>query len=197
MALVGGLGTITGPIVGAFIIITMQNYLASFGEFVPGDPGRDLRRDRDGLPQGTGRRGSPTGGRRAARRADLARADRRGLLAGIAAVGGVRHQAILELARIAQLVDQHDAGDHQHRHDTEHDQLFWRVRRPRAPLRWAPDIPPDPTGFGSWLTCSIGGPRAGIGRRVGCVRDGGGGSRPSAAGVCRLPSARSGRDRDR
>ena len=34
MALVGGLGTITGPIVGALIIITMQNYLASFGEFV-------------------------------------------------------------------------------------------------------------------------------------------------------------------
>lgn len=34
MALVGGLGTISGPIVGAFIIITMQNYLASFGEFV-------------------------------------------------------------------------------------------------------------------------------------------------------------------
>lgn len=34
MALVGGLGTITGPIVGSFIIITMQNYLASFGEFV-------------------------------------------------------------------------------------------------------------------------------------------------------------------
>jgi branched-chain amino acid transport system permease protein len=34
MALVGGLGTITGPIVGAFTIVTMQNYLASFGEFV-------------------------------------------------------------------------------------------------------------------------------------------------------------------
>jgi branched-chain amino acid transport system permease protein len=34
MALVGGLGTITGPVVGAFIIVTMQNYLASFGEFV-------------------------------------------------------------------------------------------------------------------------------------------------------------------
>ncbi len=34
MALVGGLGTIIGPVVGAFIIITMQNYLASFGEFV-------------------------------------------------------------------------------------------------------------------------------------------------------------------
>jgi len=34
MALVGGLGTIIGPVVGAFIIITMQNYLASAGEFV-------------------------------------------------------------------------------------------------------------------------------------------------------------------
>jgi branched-chain amino acid transport system permease protein len=34
MALVGGLGTIIGPIVGAFIIITMQNYLAATGEFV-------------------------------------------------------------------------------------------------------------------------------------------------------------------
>ena len=34
MALVGGLGTITGPVIGAFIIVTMQNYLASFGEFV-------------------------------------------------------------------------------------------------------------------------------------------------------------------
>src|SRR5436190_9259593 len=34
MALVGGLGTIVGPVVGALIIVTMQNYLASFGEFV-------------------------------------------------------------------------------------------------------------------------------------------------------------------
>ena len=34
MALVGGLGTITGPVVGAFIIVTMQNYLAGAGEFV-------------------------------------------------------------------------------------------------------------------------------------------------------------------
>jgi len=34
MALVGGLGTIFGPVIGAFIIVTMQNYLASFGEFV-------------------------------------------------------------------------------------------------------------------------------------------------------------------
>jgi len=34
MALVGGLGTIIGPVVGAFIIVTMQNYLAATGEFV-------------------------------------------------------------------------------------------------------------------------------------------------------------------
>jgi branched-chain amino acid transport system permease protein len=34
MALVGGLGTIIGPVIGAFIIVTMQNYLASAGEFV-------------------------------------------------------------------------------------------------------------------------------------------------------------------
>ena len=34
MALVGGLGTIIGPVVGAFVIVTMQNYLAALGEFV-------------------------------------------------------------------------------------------------------------------------------------------------------------------
>jgi len=34
MALVGGLGTIIGPVVGAFVIVTMQNYLAYLGEFV-------------------------------------------------------------------------------------------------------------------------------------------------------------------
>jgi branched-chain amino acid transport system permease protein len=34
MALVGGLGTIFGPVVGAFVIITMENYLAFLGEFV-------------------------------------------------------------------------------------------------------------------------------------------------------------------
>ena len=34
MALVGGLGTLTGPVVGAFVIVTMQNYLASAGEWV-------------------------------------------------------------------------------------------------------------------------------------------------------------------
>jgi branched-chain amino acid transport system permease protein len=34
MALVGGLGTNTGPVLGAFVIVAMQNYFASFGEFV-------------------------------------------------------------------------------------------------------------------------------------------------------------------
>jgi branched-chain amino acid transport system permease protein len=34
MTLVGGLGTVFGPIVGAGVIIAMQNYLAGFGEYV-------------------------------------------------------------------------------------------------------------------------------------------------------------------
>jgi len=34
MTLVGGLGTIFGPVVGAFVIVAMQNYLASFGQWV-------------------------------------------------------------------------------------------------------------------------------------------------------------------
>ncbi|MFI5400889.1 MAG: branched-chain amino acid ABC transporter permease, partial [SAR324 cluster bacterium] len=34
MTLVGGLGTVAGPVVGAFVIVTMQNYLASLGEWV-------------------------------------------------------------------------------------------------------------------------------------------------------------------
>ena len=34
MTLVGGLGTLFGPGVGAFIIIGMQDYLAGFGEWV-------------------------------------------------------------------------------------------------------------------------------------------------------------------
>jgi branched-chain amino acid transport system permease protein len=33
MTLVGGMGTVFGPMVGAAIIITMQNYLAGFGEY--------------------------------------------------------------------------------------------------------------------------------------------------------------------
>jgi len=34
MALVGGMGTIFGPVVGAAVVITMQNYLAPFGAWV-------------------------------------------------------------------------------------------------------------------------------------------------------------------
>jgi branched-chain amino acid transport system permease protein len=34
MTLLGGLGTIFGPVVGAAVIITMQNYLAQFGAWV-------------------------------------------------------------------------------------------------------------------------------------------------------------------
>lgn len=34
MTLVGGLGTVFGPVVGAFIIVAMQNYLAQFGQWV-------------------------------------------------------------------------------------------------------------------------------------------------------------------
>ena len=34
MTLVGGLGTIFGPIVGAFLIVAMENYLAPFGQWV-------------------------------------------------------------------------------------------------------------------------------------------------------------------
>ncbi|MGA9893899.1 MAG: branched-chain amino acid ABC transporter permease [Xanthobacteraceae bacterium] len=34
MTLVGGLGTVFGPIVGAFLIIAMENYLAPFGQWV-------------------------------------------------------------------------------------------------------------------------------------------------------------------
>ena len=35
MTLVGGLGTIFGPVIGATIIVAMQTYLAGFGEWVP------------------------------------------------------------------------------------------------------------------------------------------------------------------
>jgi branched-chain amino acid transport system permease protein len=34
MTLVGGLGTVFGPVVGAFIVVAMQQYLASYGQWV-------------------------------------------------------------------------------------------------------------------------------------------------------------------
>ena len=34
MTLLGGMGTIFGPVVGAFVVVTLQNYLAQFGGWV-------------------------------------------------------------------------------------------------------------------------------------------------------------------
>jgi len=34
MTLVGGIGTILGPVVGAFVVVTMENYLAQMGSWV-------------------------------------------------------------------------------------------------------------------------------------------------------------------
>ena len=34
MTLLGGLGTVFGPVVGAFIVITLENYLAQLGAWV-------------------------------------------------------------------------------------------------------------------------------------------------------------------
>ena len=50
MALVGGLGTVFGPVAGAFVIIAMQNYPRAGRPMGHGDPGRDLRRLRAAVP---------------------------------------------------------------------------------------------------------------------------------------------------
>jgi branched-chain amino acid transport system permease protein len=34
ITLLGGLGTVLGPVVGAFVVVTMENYLAQFGSWV-------------------------------------------------------------------------------------------------------------------------------------------------------------------
>jgi branched-chain amino acid transport system permease protein len=34
MTLVGGLGTVFGPVAGAFVIVSMENYLAEFGQWI-------------------------------------------------------------------------------------------------------------------------------------------------------------------
>ena len=34
MTLLGGMGTLLGPAVGAFVIVEMQNYLAQFGQWI-------------------------------------------------------------------------------------------------------------------------------------------------------------------
>ena len=57
MTLLGGLGTFAGPVVGAAIIIGLQNFLADrSGQLGDGDHRRHLRRLRAGLPQGRDRR---------------------------------------------------------------------------------------------------------------------------------------------
>ena len=43
MVVVGGLGTLFGPVVGAFVIIYMQFYLAALGSLVALDSGGDIR----------------------------------------------------------------------------------------------------------------------------------------------------------
>ena len=50
MTLLGGMGTIFGPVVGAFAIIGLESYLASFGQWVTVITGRDLRRVRACVP---------------------------------------------------------------------------------------------------------------------------------------------------
>ena len=68
MTLVGGLGTIFGPVVGALITTSMENYLAQFRQLGHGDAGRDIRRLRGRVPARRGRRagslaeGQPLGG---------------------------------------------------------------------------------------------------------------------------------------
>ncbi len=56
MTLLGGMGTVFGPLVGAAVIVTMQNYLADLRRLGDGDPGRDLRPRRAALPRGHRRR---------------------------------------------------------------------------------------------------------------------------------------------
>ena len=50
MTLLGGLGTVFGPVVGAFVIVAMENYLRRVRRVGAGDPGRDLRHLRAGVP---------------------------------------------------------------------------------------------------------------------------------------------------
>ena len=91
MTLVGGLGTIFGPVVGAFVIVAMQNYLAAFGAMGDGHPGRDFRRLRAAVPPRHRRRNRPLAAHPAvkmpARRAGLS-----GNLAGAAKRSGTNKQ---------------------------------------------------------------------------------------------------------
>ena len=59
MTLVGGLGTVFGPVVGAFIIVAMQQYLWPVRTMGDGDPGRGLRDLRADVPPRDHRRNRP------------------------------------------------------------------------------------------------------------------------------------------
>ena len=56
MTLVGGLGSVSGPVVGAFVIIAMQQYLAGFGQWVTVIQCSDLCRLRADVPPRRDRR---------------------------------------------------------------------------------------------------------------------------------------------
>ena len=71
--LLGGLGTVFGPVMGAVLVTAMENYLAQFGAVGDGDAGRDLRDLRAGLPPRRHRRD-----RRRAAAGAVATQDRRG-----------------------------------------------------------------------------------------------------------------------
>ncbi len=59
MTLLGGLGTVFGPVVGALVIVAMENYLAQLGAWVTVVQGVDLRRLRAGVPPRHRRRARP------------------------------------------------------------------------------------------------------------------------------------------
>ena len=59
MTLVGGLGTVFGPVAGAFFVVTLENYLTQIGQWVLGRAGRDLRHLRAAVPPRHRRRARP------------------------------------------------------------------------------------------------------------------------------------------
>ena len=50
MTLLGGMGTLYGPVVGAVVVVSMQNYLGAVRRMGDGDPGRGVRRLRAAVP---------------------------------------------------------------------------------------------------------------------------------------------------
>ena len=50
MTLVGGMGTLYGPVVGALVVVSMQNYLAQYGQWVTVIQGGRVRGLRARIP---------------------------------------------------------------------------------------------------------------------------------------------------